>query len=425
MGAHRVDAVRAAGRVGGSCDPVAHNVWVGRQAVYDRARRIVSYQLTFRDTGGVDDEDLTRNADEREQATSRLIATTFTAVGIDSVSDGKPVFIGLTRGFLTGMLPIPVKPDGVIIEVTDQISTDHELLWGLAELKRAGFRVAVGNYRGDPDRSVLLELADFVKVDVDSLPAAVLPDLVQTCRLTGATLFASNVQDADSLQRNVALGFKLFQGEYLDRPVVLQRRVLAPSQLICVRLLNDLTDPEVPMHRIEQLVGSDPGLSMRLLRGARSASGAGRAVESLRQALVLVGPRQLRSWVVLTLLEGTVTQNTTDDLWSVLARAHACQRLAVEQADLAYTVGLLSGAARLLSTDPESVADASGIGPDARVALVEGEGAAGRALRAVLAHEREDEAGVAAAGFSVGETSRVYLDALHESLQLVHVFLGR
>jgi EAL and modified HD-GYP domain-containing signal transduction protein len=418
MGAHPVDVTR---------DPVTHDVWVGRQAVYDADRRLASYQIIFRDVSG--SRDVSGVADEGpeggEQATSRLIATTFTTFGLDSISDGKPVFIGLTRGFLTGMLPIPVTPDNVIIEVTGQITVDHELLLGLAELKREGFRLAVDDYRGDLGRVALLELADFVKIDVDSLPTPVVPGLVQACRLTGATLLASNVQDASSLQRSINLGFELFQGEYLNRPVVLQQRVLSPSQLICVRLLNDLADLEAPLQRIEQLVGSDPGLSMRLLRSANSAAGSGRVVESLRQALVLVGPRRLRSWVVLTLLEGTATQNTTDELWSVLARAHACQRLAADQADLAYTVGLLSGAARLLGSDPETVADTSGIGPDARVALVAGEGPAGQALTAVLAHEREDDDGVLSTGFSVGEVSRFYLEALHESLQLVHQFLGR
>jgi EAL and modified HD-GYP domain-containing signal transduction protein len=437
MSAHPVDAARIATTAAGpgalpaarsatARDGLVHDVRVGRQAVYDAARRIVSYELSFRTAG----ERPAGSAEPKgelsgEQVTSRLISATFSTFGLDSVSDGKPVFIGLTRGFLTGMLPVPVEPDNVIVEVTEQVAVDHELLLGLAQLKQTGYRIAVDNYRGDLGRSALVELADFVKIDVDSLPTLVVPGLVQACRLTGATLLGSNVKDADTLQRCVDLGFELFQGEHLNRPAVLERRVLSPSQLICVRLLNDLSDPDTPMHRIEQLVGSDPGLSMRLLRSAHSAAGSGQEVESLRQALVLVGPRRLRSWVVLTLLEGTATQNTSDDLWSVLTRAHACQRLATAQSDLAYTIGLLSGAARLLGTDDGSVAEVSGVGPDARAALLNGDGPAGRALRAVLAHEAEDDDAVVAAGFTSADVSRIYLDALHESLQLVHEFLGR
>jgi EAL and modified HD-GYP domain-containing signal transduction protein len=191
--------------------------------------------------------------------------------------------------------------------------------------------------------------------------------------------------------------------------------------MICVKLLNDLADPQVPITRIEQMVGSDPGLTLRLLRTANSAStGLGCEVTSLRQALVLIGPRLLRSWVVLTLLEGSATRSASDDLWSVLARAHACQRLAVHQADLAFTVGLLSGAADLLGSDPSEVVVRSGVGAEAKAALLEGAGEAGQALRAVLAHEKDDVEGFSETGFMPFDVSRAYLESLSESLKLVH-----
>jgi len=401
---------------------LVHEVRIGRQAVYDASYRLVSYELTFRG-GRRDGPDAAG-----ETATSQVIAATFATFGLDAVSDGKPVFITFTRGFLTGMLPIPVEPDNVIIEVTDQVGVDHELLLGLAQLKQAGYRIAVDNYRGDLGRSALVELADFVKIDVDSLPPMVVPGLVQSCRLTGATLMAFNVAEPETLQRCADLGFELFQGDHRYRPAVLHRRALSPSQVVCVRLLNELAVPETPVTRIERLVGSDPGLAIRLLRSAHSASGAGRKVESLHQALVLIGPQRLRSWVVLTLLEGVATQNASDELWSVLARALACQRLAEaagqQDTDLAYPVGLLAGAAHLLGSDARTVADATGVGDEARAALVDGEGPAGRALRAVLAHELDDDEGVESAGFATGEVSRIAIEALRDSLQLVRQILG-
>ena len=418
------------GSAGDLSDVPVHEVRVGRQAVYDAAYRLVSYELLFRgpesdgapSAGGGD-------VAGGETATSQVIAATFATFGLRAVSDDKPVFINFTRGFLTGMLPIPVEPDNVIIVVTDHVGVDHELLLGLAQLKQAGYRIAVDNYRGDLGRSALIELADFVKIDVNALPPMVVPGLVQQCRLTGATLIAVNVEDGEILQRCADLGFELFQGNHLYRPAVLHRRVLSPSQLVCVRLLNDLSNPDVPVSRVEQLVGSDPGLAIRLLRSAHSASGAGRAVESLRQALVLIGPQRLRSWVVLTLLEGVATHNSSHELWNVLARAHACERLAAgiggSDTDAAYTVGLLSGAAHLLGTDVANVAEVSGVGEEARAALVDGAGVAGRALRAVIAHEREDTATLVALGFAPGEVSRVYMASLQESLQLVHQILGR
>jgi EAL and modified HD-GYP domain-containing signal transduction protein len=228
------------------------------------------------------------------------------------------------------------------------------------------------------------------------------------------------------MQRCLDLGFELFQGPFLQRPTVLEQRTLSPTQMICVRLLNDLADPDTPIARIEQMVGTDPGLTMRLLRTANSASaGAQREVTSLRQALVIIGPRRLRSWVLLTLLEGGTTANAAEDLWAVLTRAYACARLATSEADLAFTVGLLSGAAELLGSEPAEVAASAGVGQEARAALMEAAGEAGRVLTAVLAHEGDDPDGIEAVGLTPFDVSRAYLESLSESLQLVHDLTGR
>ncbi len=420
MSAQNVDATTpgptAEGYERSSRAGMVRSVRIGRQAIYDAQRQPVSYELLFRSG-----DDGRTGEVAGEQATSQVIASTFGTFGLEAISDGRPVFINFTRAFLTGVIPIPVEPGNVIIEITDQIDVDHELLLGLAELRAGGYRLAVDNYRGDLKRGALVEIADFIKINVNAMPTMVVPGLVLQCRSTGATLLATSVEDAELFQRCVDFGFELFQGSYLQRPTMLEQRTLSPSQLICIRLLNDLADPRVPITRIEQMVGSDPGLTLRLLRTANSAAaGAGRQVTSLRQALVLIGPRMLRSWVVLTLLEGATVRDASDDLWTVLARAHACQRLAVHQADMAFTIGLLSGAADLLGSAPAEVAEGSGVGYEAKSALLEGSGEAGRVLIAVLAHERDDPDGVEATGLTPFDVSRAYLESLSESLKLVH-----
>jgi EAL and modified HD-GYP domain-containing signal transduction protein len=391
-------------------------VRVGRQGIYDSRRSLAAYELLFRTAQGTDADEVAG-----EQATSQVIASTFGTFGLDNIADGKPVFINFTRAFLTGIIPLPVEPDRVVIEVVQHVVVDRELILGLTQLKDQGYRIAIHDFQGGVDRSALLDLADFVKIDVDVVQPVLLPGLVQACQAAGATLMAEGVGGAEVMDRCVELGFELFQGLHLQRPTVLEQRTLSPSQLICVRLLNDLADPDAAISRIEQMVGSDPGLTLRLLRTANSAAtGAKHEVTSLRQALVLIGPRRLRSWVVLTLLEGGTTTSASDDLWRVLTRAFACQKLAASEEALAFTVGLLSGAADLLGSDPALVAEGSGIGPEARAALMDGVGDAGRALRAVLAHEHDDMAAISETGLVPFEVSRAYLESLSESLQLVH-----
>lgn len=391
------------------------NVRVGRQGLYDARPTLVAYELQFSAPGA------SGGSVAGERATSQVIASTFGTFGLENIADEKPVFINFTRAFLTGIIPIPVEPERVVLEVVRDVVADGELLLSLGELKQRGYQIALEDYRGEVDRVALLDLADYVKIDVTGTSPLLMRGLIDAVRDVGATLIADRVEDAATFERCQGLGFQLFQGQHLQRPTVLEKRTLSPSQIICARLLNDLADPEVPIARIEQLVGSDPGLTLRLLRTANStAVGARYEITSLRQALVIIGPRLLRSWVVLTLLEGGTTTSSLDSLWNVLTRAYACQRLGAAEADLAFTIGLLSGAAQLLGADPAGVAEAAGVGEGAREALLGGTGVAGRALTAVLAHERDDVDTIEVTGLLPLDVSRAYLESLSESLKLVH-----
>jgi EAL and modified HD-GYP domain-containing signal transduction protein len=404
---------------------LVRRVRVNRQGIYDARRQLVAYRGFFA-VSAAGSVPSPRAADgDLLPPSTQAVAAAFGTFGVDTLTDGKPLFARLPRPFVTGIVPVPADPGALVVDLGPHTFADAELLAGLARLRREGYRLAVADHTGDPSRAPLADTADFVALPVTTLPPLVVPGLVAACRARGATLIASGVEDAAAFAHCVELGFDLFEGRYLHRPMLLERRVLTPSQLVCARLLGELADPDLPLARIEQLVGSDPGLTLRVLRTANSAATApAEKLTSLRQALVLIGPRRLRPWVVLALLDGGTARDVSDDLWSVLARAHACQRLAAQHPDLGYTVGLLSGAADLLGAAAADVADGAGLGAQARSALLDGDGDAGRALVAVLAHERDDVEGVSRTGLTPVDVSHAYLESLRDSLQIVHDLQG-
>jgi EAL and modified HD-GYP domain-containing signal transduction protein len=405
---------------------LVRRVRVARRGIHDGRRQLAGYRAVFAvpETGGRAGAPV-EVGPGGGQASAMAVAAALGTFGVDGLADGKPLFVGLPRPFLTGIVPIPADPAAVVLELGEHVAPDAELLLALIRLKQAGHRIAVGDYRGDAVRGALVELADVVSIEVTALPTLVVPGLVAACRQREVTLVATGIEDAATFAHALELGFDLFEGRYLQRPRLLERRVLTPSQLGCVRLLGELADPDLPMSRIEQLVGSDPGLTLRVLRTANSAAtGTASELSSLRQALVLLGPRRLRAWIVLALLDGGSSRDASQDVWSVLARAHATQRLATAERELGYTIGLLSGAAELLGAKAEDVAQGAGLGQQARSALLEGDGDAGRALVAVLAHERDDVDAVSRTGLEPLDVSHAYLMSLRESLQIVHELRG-
>jgi EAL and modified HD-GYP domain-containing signal transduction protein len=284
--------------------------------------------------------------------------------------------------------------------------------------------LAADDFLGEQHRLPLLPLMDYVKVDVQAAGAA-LADLVRLVRTEAphARLVVERVEGEAMFATCAELGADLFQGPALQRPVLLSAAALSPTQAVCLRLAAALTTGEASAADVEPLVAADPGLTVRVLRTANSAaSGTGRSVRSLRQALVLLGPKELSSWVLLMLLGG-VSAVRSEEITAVLARAHACaalcRELSASQTDVAYTVGLLSGVCDVLGLDCSELIASTGVDEEAARALLDRVGPCGRVLTAVESHEHDDADGVRNTGLSLFAVSRAYLDALGEAMRTV------
>jgi c-di-GMP-related signal transduction protein len=398
-------------------------VRVGRQGIYDHRRTLVAYELLFRNHGRAVAE-LAEGA-EQDHATSQVISATFGDFGVDQIAGDKPLFINLTRGFFTGELPIPCSPHRVVLELLENVEVDDEVMAGLRRLKGQGYRIAVDDFVGEAGRLPALALADYVKIDVEAAGER-FEDVLALAREHNpdALVVVERIEDDELFARCLAAGADLFQGYGLQRPVTLEAVSLTPSQLVCLRLVRALTGTDAPIREIEELVASDPALSLRVLKTVFSAAaGTKTEITSLRQAIVLLGRQQLCSWVVLMLLGG-VTSVDTESLTMVLARAAACARLAPADADLAYTVGLLSGVAHVLGMPEADLVDSTGVARTVRAALVDRRGPAGSALRAVLAYEDDEPFVIADAGHAVYEVSRAYLAALSGAMITVGAVLA-
>ncbi len=395
------------------------SVHVGRQAIYDKNQRVVGYELLFRHTGSAGSA-----ANSGDAATTAVIVNTFTQFGFDELVAGRLGFLNLTRAFIQGSLPLPFGPESVVLEIPNTIELDESLIAGVRRLAAQGYRVALDDFQWRPGVEHLLQVAHFVKIDMLTGDAAALDhaaDMMDRCRPYRVQFIAERIENDEVLQACLALGFELFQGYHLRRPQVLSTDAISPNHASAVRLLGQLSDSNVNIDDVVSLVQLDVALSYRLLRIANSAgSGVSRQIVSIRDALVLVGLAKLRAWLVLIALTDA-TSAADDRLGPVVARARTCELLADGRSgvrkDLAFTLGLLHGLAELLGVSLEDLA--ARLNLDEMVGDALAAGAPARALLdAVVAHEHDDLAAVAQAGFDVFEVSRAYLHAVSWSLQI-------
>jgi EAL and modified HD-GYP domain-containing signal transduction protein len=191
--------------------------------------------------------------------------------------------------------------------------------------------------------------------------------------------------------------------------------VLRAGQAQCLTILNLLNQPDASPVDVAQVVETDPVLTLRVLHLVNSGVYAlGHQVDTVRQAVVLLGPAEVSTLVTALALEAQ--PGAMDRLWFILARAMACEVLADDGA--AYTVGMLSALASQLGVPVNAVLAKVGVSQVLGDAIAREAGPLGQVLRAVRAHERSDPDGVVAAGMDPVIVSRVYLGCLRDALSI-------
>lgn len=391
--------------------PPSGAVHVGRQPIFDRHGDVHGYELLFRgDAGAVE-------ADERgAYATSRVLITAFTEIGIEPLCGRGLCFVNLTREFLVGDLPLPFDHEQVVLEILETVTIDDVVVASVAALVAQGYRIALDDYVFGLGHEPLLDLATYVKIDVLETPPDELVATVERCRkYPNLTLIAERLETPEQLEYTRALGFDLFQGYVLGRPQVVSATALSPSRLARVELLSLLVGPGIPLNRVVGLVTSDPALSLRLMAAANAdALGLPVKVSSVHEAVLLLGVDRLRDWATLMLVSD-LDDPGTQQLSGAITRARMCQNIAERMGvppEPAFTVGLVSAVAELLGQRAAELAMRLSLSHEATEALVEGAGPLGELLSLVTAYEASDLPMLLAAPLPVEETARAYLDAV-------------
>jgi c-di-GMP-related signal transduction protein len=335
----------------------ALDIVVGRQAIFDRAREVYGYELLFRSVDGINAAGGVLDGDVM---TSSVLFASMN-IGVDRlVGPGRHMFCNADRGVLTGAVPVTLPPERTVLEILETVQPDEEVLAGARKLAAAGFRLALDDFTWFEGAEALMELAQIVKIDLMLQSAGELPALVDKLRQYRVLLLAEKIETEDELDRCMDLGFDFFQGYALGRPRVVPGRTLEASVAGRLRITASLLAKDFEVGELEQILRTEPGMTYQLLRlaGAGADHGLARKIRSLREALVILGSRRLRSWIALLMMmrAGPVSN---DHVTTVLTRARMCELLAMATAPrlapLSFTAGMLSAFDVLLQVPIEDI----------------------------------------------------------------------
>jgi EAL and modified HD-GYP domain-containing signal transduction protein len=236
-----------------------------------------------------------------------------------------------------------------------------------------GFRLAFGEFVWKPGYEPLLDLANYIKVDVGATGAAMRQDHLR--RLAGKTvaLVAERVETQEQYLAVKAEGFKLFQGYYFCRPAPVKSRNIPTNRLFHIQILKVLHDHPVDFRKLGELVKQDAALTYRLLRLVNSPLCAIRQeVRSVETALLAVGEDNFRHIATLAIANELNANQPIEVLRLAFVRGRFCELAAVQFAldpGEQYLLGLLSMLPAMLCLPMEDLTPALPLREPIRQAL--------------------------------------------------------
>ncbi|MDL2358482.1 MAG: EAL domain-containing protein, partial [Pseudomonadota bacterium] len=320
--------------------------FLARQPILGRDERLVAYELLFRTAGASE-----ANVSDDATATAAVISHA-SQLGMEQVVGAQLAFVNVNAVALMSDYVRFLPADKVILEILETVRATPELLARVIELKALGFKFALDDVVAESDDvRKLVELVDVIKIDVKGVAPARLPALAASLRRQHKLLLAEKVETVEEFSLCLKLGFDYFQGFYFARPAILSGKKIAPSELAILELL-ELVNSNVDNHTIELAVKRDALISLNLLRLVNTpAAGARARIDTLGQAIDVLGRQQLQRWLQillyatpgakvelnLPLLQMATTRGKMLELMSL--KIHPGQHAA---ADTGFTVGIMS-----------------------------------------------------------------------------------
>jgi EAL and modified HD-GYP domain-containing signal transduction protein len=335
---------------------MAANAFLARQPIVDARHQLLGYELLFRHAESAP----TALFGNELEAGIQVIANTLFDMGTHWLLEGKLAFINMGAETLLSNTTTLLPPEKIVIELTAQATPTPEVLERLRELRLLGYRFSMDRLEMGSEREALLPFVTYVKINAQDISDAELRPFIESLRVHPVKLIAERVEDQPTFRQCQALGFEYFQGYYFARPENLSTRIINPSQVVVMQLLDKVRHDASP-EAIELLFKKDVALTFKLLRYINSAGfGLSCEVQSIRHAISILGMQPLYRWLTLLLATSSSGQSMPALSRMAITRGRLCELLGGQimgkgERDNLFITGVFSMLDALLETPMDAV----------------------------------------------------------------------
>lgn len=384
------------------------HVYLARQPIFDRRQKVVAYELLYR-AGKANfnpQEDGTR-------ATMEVVSNTLCNIGFGQVSRGKRLFINFNNELLNDHLVYLLPKEAVVIEITEDTVADQQTIETCKKLKEEGYTLALDDFCLDTSCAGLLQFADIIKLDFRVGDPSELRKTERYLKGRAVKILAEKIESEAECAEALGIGYDFFQGYFFCKPRIISGHAVSSTKIQSLRLLQEISKPDLDILQVELIIKQDPGLSYKLLKFINSPAFALRfEISSIRQAIALLGQKEMLKWVSLIALRDASHDKPDELIITALTRAKFCESLALatrfkdKGADL-YLTGLFSLLDSFLDQPMAEILDSLPLTDEIKDALLGKKGGYRSILELVLCYEKGewDKAyELAASEFDLDET---------------------
>jgi len=387
--------------------------YVGRQPILDQQYKTVAYELLFRAA------DSPRNPASDAEMTAQVLVGGLMDWGIDKLSGNLPVYIKASREMLLDRIAAQFPPEILGIQLPFDMPADDELLAVCRDMRGRGHSIMLNGFPATPESEAWLDIVDSIKLDMQG--DTDLPGIMDRLRPHTLRLVAGKVENREDHECAMNLGCTSFQGYFFCKPDVVEGKTLPDSKLSVLQAMSQVMAAEA-ISDVEEIILRDVTLSYRLLKYINSAAfGMRRKIESVQQALSLLGLANIQQWLSVMLLAAVGSEKPRELIKVALLRGRVLEGIAElrnpkRKADY-FILGLFSLLDTLLGVPMMAALDKLYLPDDIREGLLDPESPKGKVLALVEALENDDWGLVdeycRGMGIKCGDFVSIYTKAMH------------
>ncbi len=375
---------------------VTKDLLFARQPIFDGKNKLYGFELLYRDN-----DPNSAVFDDGDKATSSVIVNYCGSILNEEEGPYVKIFINLTRKLLLSDYFFPLDPKRLVVEILEDTKVDQQLVNRIKELKMQGYSFALDDYAFESKFDCLLPLVDYIKIELLHLPISELAPRMEVFEKEVLSklkkrpiLLAEKVEDQQMYELCSKLGFELFQGYFLEKPMPVYGRKIDNNSETALQIVGQLQEADIDIDTLSRSISRDAKLSYQILKIVNSPlCRLPKKVSSLHEAVVYLGLDQIKKWAMAMVLSGNSTQ-TKGLFLLLLTRARTCeliaQKLKYQDTDAYFTVGLFSGIDAVMLADKSWLLNKLDLSEEINLALLEYAGAKGEVLRLTIALEHQD-----------------------------------